>query len=217
MKSKSIWVAGAVTVPLLLLLPAAAQDQLSGAVRSNAMVQMFAERGLECELLKPWESAALSGMVAQDMAARSADQMQLMTAEADRLGAETTCDDELLNAWIEGSARGFESEMLPPFLVAYAQMAQMQNPPDVFVETSGTGELSAAVAAIEAKIAALQADGVMPEGGQSWPEFEARVGEFIAGFSALLDSGDAASAEAEEARTMIRQTVEITELWLLDP
>lgn len=217
MKFGSVCAGLVLAVPLLAALPAMAQDQLPTAVRSNAMVQMFADRGLDCDLLKPWQSAALRGMVAEDMAARPAEQLDLMAAEAERLGAETACDADLLNAWIDGSSRGFETEMLPPYLVAYRQMARMQNPPDVFLEAAANDDLPAAVTAIDAKLEALEAAGVMPEGGQSWPEYFARVEEFIAGFVALQDSGDAESAEVLQASALIRQSVEITELWLMDP
>lgn len=199
-------------------VPALAQNNgLPGAVRSNAFVQMVAERGLECDLLKPWESAALMGMVADDMSRRPEDMMAQMQTEAARLSAETACDAQALNVWIEGASPGFEREILPPYLVAYAQLARLETPPEVFTRITTLEDHGQAIEQIEAKIDALGAAGVTPEGGMSWPEYVERVDEFIAGFMALTDSGDAESAEVAQAAGLIEQSVRITELWLQEP
>lgn len=196
---------------------AVAQEGLPSAVRSNAFVQMVAERGLECGLLKPWESAALAGMVRDDMSRRSEELQAQMEAEAARLSAETSCDANALNVWIEGSSPGFEREILPPYLVAYLQLAQMETPLEVFTDTTSLDDYGPAIARIEAKIDALEAEGVMPEGGMSWPAFMDRVEDFVAGFSAMLDSGDQDSAEIAQAKGMIEKSALITELWLQEP
>jgi hypothetical protein len=191
-------------------------QQLSSRVRSAAMLEVIAERGVDCGLMRPWQAAALRALNRQDMASWEDEARAQAVSETDRQLGETDCDDGTMRLWIEGSSRGFDSEMLPPYLVAYRTLATMPEPPQVFAATTLRLDYAPAIAAIDAKFAALEASGAVAEGGYSWPDYIARTGGFIEEFAATLSDPDASGPAADEAASWLAQSALVVELWLAD-
>ncbi len=200
----------------LLCASAASAQQPSSQVRTAAMLEVFATRGVECGLLRPWQAAALRSANQQDMANWQDERRKTLAPELDRQLAETTCDNQTMRAWIEGASRGFDSEMLPPYLVAYRTLASMETPPKVFTATTLRLDYAPAIAAIDAKLAELEASGATAEGGYSWPDYIARTQSAIEEFVATLTAADASGGDADEAAAWLAQSALMVELWLAD-
>jgi len=133
----------------------------------------MALRGLECDLLRPWEGAALQTQSSREMAKFDAGAQAEIEAEIDRVTGEMACDSELLTVWIEGAHPGFEREMLPFFLTGYDALATLDPVPPYFIEQTGRSDFAAVLPAINREIARLEADGIRPEGGGEWDEYRA--------------------------------------------
>ncbi|MGD2131778.1 MAG: hypothetical protein PVI23_03235 [Maricaulaceae bacterium] len=195
--------------------PAQGQEPLS-QVRTAAFLEVVAIRGMECGLMRPWQAAALRALNRQDMARWDNQRREQLIPEITRQLAETDCDNQTVQVWIEGSSRGFDSEMLPPYLVAYRTMASMQEPPQVFAATALRLDYAPAIDAIDAKFAELAASGAVAEGGYSWPEYIERTEGFIEEFAATLADPEATGEAADEAASWLAQSALIVELWLMD-
>lgn len=166
--------------------------------------------------MRPWQAAALRALNRQDMAGLDDARRAEVVPETARQLAETDCENETMRVWIEGSSRGFDSEMLPPYLVAYKTIAGMQDPPQVFSATALRLDYAPAIAAIDAKFAALEASGAVAEGGYSWPDYIERTEGFIEGFAATLADPEATGEAADEAASWLAQSALVVELWLMD-
>ncbi|MGD2133559.1 MAG: hypothetical protein PVI23_12265 [Maricaulaceae bacterium] len=191
-------------------------QQAPSRVRSAALVDVMATRGLECGLLRPWQAVALRALNNYDMKSWNPEQREMVWPETARQLAETDCENEMMRVWIEGSSRGFETEMLPPYLVAYRTLALMENPPEVFAATALHLDHGAAVDAIDAKFAELEASGAVAEGGYSWPDYIENTQGFIEAFAATLADPQASGPEADQAAAWLAQSVLVVELWLMD-
>lgn len=191
-------------------------QQASNRVRTAAFLEVVAQRGLACDLLQPWQAAALRALNLQDMRGWSEQQTGQVIAEVDRQLAETECDNAAMTTWIEGSSRGFDSEMLPPYLVAYRLLARMEHPPQVFSATALRLDYAPAIAAIDAKFAELEASGAVAEGGHPWPEYVSRTEASIQEFIGTLENPATSGGTADEAASWLAQSARIVELWLAD-
>ncbi len=176
----------------------------------------MATRGVDCQLLRPWQAASLRALNLRDMEDWQADQRAAAVEEATRLLAETTCDDANLNAWTEAALLGFDREMLPPYLAAYLALVGYEDPPKVFTRATTRVRYGPAVEAIREKLSALEAAGVVPEGGMPWPVYIDETQAHVRGFVAALSDPDASLEERNEAAAWIAQTAHIIELWLAD-
>ncbi|MGF1543775.1 MAG: hypothetical protein ACFB00_04630 [Parvularculaceae bacterium] len=194
---------------------AAAQDA-SRKVKTAAFLETVATRGVACGHMKDWQAATLRALNIRDMANWPRERREAFIAAAEDQIAETACDDEAMTLWIDASRPGFEREMLPPYLVAYRTLAGYDDPPNVFTQTAVRLRYGSAVRRIDAKLEAIKASGARPEGGGSWPDYEARTASFVRGFVATLADDDADPADVAEAAGWIAQTAHVIELWLAD-
>ncbi|MCA8900523.1 MAG: hypothetical protein KDA53_04675 [Hyphomonas sp.] len=187
---------------------ASAADPVPPKVRSGAFVEMIAQRGVECGHLKQWQGLSLRALSLQDREGWPAEDVAALKAETARLASETACDAETLTLWIEGSRKGFDSEMLAPYLVAYKALAGMEAPPAVFTATALRLDKAPVVAAIDAKLEALAASGRPAEGGKPWPDYIDRTSTAVLEFAGSLEAegGDRAAA-------WIAQSARIIEIW----
>lgn len=188
--------------------PIAIAETSPPKVRSGAFVEMIATRGVECSHLKSWQGHALHALALEDRKAWSAELIGSLRVETARLVAETDCDAEILTVWIEGASKGFDAEMLPPYLVMYKTLAEMDNPPRVFLATSLRLDRAPVIAAIDAKLEELAASGRKAEGGKDWPVYKADTQ------AAVLEFVDALEAEGgDQAAAWIAQSAIVIEEW----
>ncbi|MBI1394233.1 MAG: hypothetical protein GC152_16000 [Alphaproteobacteria bacterium] len=185
-------------------------------VRSAVFLETVAAKGVECGLLRHWQAATLRAANLNDMARwKPEDRTAMNEATRERL-SDIACDDAGINAWIEGAGPGFESEMLPPYLIAYLTLVGYEDPPKVFTQTTTRILYGPAIEAIRQKLEALETSGAMPEGGKPWPAYiETTQRRFRDVISALWNE-DASLEERAEAAGIVGQTAHVVELWLLD-
>lgn len=200
--------------PLALGEPAQAQ-WLPGQEDSLALVSIIAEQGEACGLLHAWEAAGLQAQAVEGVRARDSEsRARIIETRRARL-AEMTCDNDLLNAWIEGARPNFDSEVLPPYLIVYRVMARMDVPPTVFAATALRLDYAPAIAAIDRKIEMLEASGRPAEGGADWPEYVRGIETHAREFAALVTGeGEVGRTSRDQAAGWIAQSAMITELWL---
>lgn len=187
-----------------------------GPVKSAAFVEAVATRGLECGLLHPWQASALRALVLKDMERWPEERRALLEEESARVLSQRSCDDEAVRGWIDASSRGFESEMLPPYLIVYRTLVGYETPPAIFRTTTTRLRYGPALTAINEKLSALEASGAKPEGGGPWPDYIAGIEKAARGFVSTLANEDARPAERDQAAMWIAQSAHIVELWLLD-
>lgn len=200
-----------------MILPGVAAAQTPANVKSAAFLEVIATRGAACSLLKPWQASALRALVLQDMERWPREERALLPPEARARLATTTCEDEAVRAWIDAAQRGFESEMLAPYLVAYRHFARAETRPDVFTKTATRLRYAEAIDAISAKLDALAASGAVPDGGGPWPEFTSRIEDAMDDYMKTLASGEAPAGEQAKAAAFIAQAAHVVELWLMEP
>lgn len=205
----------AATALLIVVTHAAAQESRPGQYRSFVFVDSIATRGAQCGRLSPWQEAVLHAQVRDGARNWSEAHRTQLHADAASDAASRACNDEIMLAWIEGAERGMESEMLAHYIVAYSALSQMAPPAALFTETTQIADHAAARAAIDAKIAELDAAGAVAEGGQPWRDFVARTSAAVQEMARAYDAGEA-PGRREQAEAWIRDTVAITELWLAD-
>ncbi len=206
----------AFTIFAVITQAAAQAEPVSPKVKSAAFLEVVAAKGAECDLLRPWQATALRALNYRDMENWSAELREELAGETSRRLSETDCDNESMTAWIDGASKGFDSEMLPPYLVAYRAMARMENPPKAFSYITLRTDYAPAIAAIDAKLAALEASGAVAEGGKPWPDYIARTERFVEGFAQTLNSADAAGEKADQAAAWLAQAALVVEQWLAD-
>jgi hypothetical protein len=205
-------------VSLALAPPAAAQNSgLPGQQQSAVLVELMADRGLDCGLLRPWQAASLRIQTREAMARFDEAGRAAVAAEIDARRPKTGCDDPLLNAWIAGAEPNFEREYLPELLEGYRAFARQDAPPAVFLEAAARTDYAAALALIDAKLAALEAAGVRPAGQTSWRALAERQAGFAAQISAAISgTGDAGRFSREQAAQIAEDVAHVGELWLAD-
>ena len=199
---------------LTLVLAACARagaDPVPPKVRSAAFVEMVAERGVACGLLRPWQGLSLRALALTDRENWPGERVEKLRDETARLAQKTGCDAEILTVWIDAAQKGFDHEMLPPYLVVYKTLAQMNPPPRVFTATSLRLDRRPVIAAIDAKLAALEASGRPAEGGKSWPEYIADTSATALEFSEQLETEG-----GDQAAGWIAQSARIIEVWYED-
>lgn len=202
-------VAAAAIAATLVAGPARAQT-----VETYVFLAAISERGLACELLNDWEAATVDAEL--DRMAYEFDESErqqlpdLVAAEA----AETPCDDPAMVEWIGAAKPGIGQEWLPPYLAIFRSFALMPEPPEMFIEMVEGVDLAEAVAAIDAGFEALEAEGILAEGGVAWNDFTAEV-DAVAELmvAAITGEGDPAFP-AEEAIIFITSAATVVPLWL---
>jgi hypothetical protein len=210
-----------ILVPLLvvvLAVPASAQNQrLPGQQESAVLVELIAERGLDCGLLRPWQAASLR-MQTRDLIASFDDVGRAaVAAEIDARRPAMACDDPLLTTWIEGAEPNFDREHLPELLAGYRALATLEVLPAPFRDATGRTDFTAALAQINAKLAALEAAGVQPPGGKGWQALAERQAGFAAQMSAAISGvGDAGRFSRAQAAQLMEDVARIGELWLAE-
>lgn len=222
MKARSmIFTAAIFTTAAALTLfgaSASAQDnETPRQYRSLVFVETIARRGLECGLLRPWQSAALSVQVNDAAHAWTEPQRARLDADATAQAADMACEDETLNVWIEGAGRGFESEMLAHFIVIYAALSEMSPQITLFRETTRLEHHTQARDAIAAKLAELEAAGAIPEGGGPWPHFIEQTSSAATEIARGYESGALPERYTPaQIEALITGSVRVAELWLED-
>lgn len=202
---------------VLSVLPASQAQGIPSRDQSVILMHVITSKGAECGLLKAWEVAAIRSMMEQEMRSWSREHRQMIADQASGKLLETGCDAPVVTSWIEAAQPNMEGEMLPGYLLAYQAMAQLETPPDVFTALSLTLDTRPVIAAIEAKLAAMQADGVKPEGGGPWPDYiertNGRIADMLAGYvSGVPDPKN----KPDQVAGMMAQSVLITRLWYDD-
>lgn len=185
--------------------------------QSVVLVEVIAQRGESCGLLRPWEAASLQTQLREEAARLSDAERVTVAKEVDTRLAAMTCDDSLLNSWIKGAKPGFDREHLPELLTAYRAMSSLERPPAAFTQTAKRTDFAAAHAMIDAKIAALDAAGVKPSSGMTWQALADRQAGFASQIAAAIaGTNDAGRFSAAQATQLAEDVARIVELWLAD-
>jgi hypothetical protein len=211
--------------PTLVLLglgwatSASAQNNgLPSQQESAVLIELIAERGEDCDLLRPWQAASLR-MQTRDLVARYDESVRARIREeiaVRRLGM--TCEDPILTTWIGAAGPNFEPEYLPELLAGYRALALSKPPMAAFTAVTGRTDYADALARINAKLAELEAAGVRPPGGMSWQALADRQAVFAAQIAAAAaNGGEPGRFSPQEAVRIAEDVARITELWLLDP
>lgn len=201
---------------LLLAASYAPAADLPPRLRSAAFLETIATQGEHCGLLRPWQAVALRAANLNDVSRLSGEARAQLIEAAETQIASTPCDAPALTTWIEGAARGFEQEMLPPYLIAYLTLVGLEDPPQVFSQTTARLRYGSAVQQIRDELARLAAAGAVPEGGGSWEAYiEKTKTRFQRQLSVLTDD-DAAPGDVDRTAALVAQTARIVELWLND-
>jgi len=216
LRTIALALAGAVLACVASSLALAQNNGLPSRQQSVVLVESMALRGLECDLLRPWEGAALQTQSSREMAKFDAGAQAEIEAEIDRVTGEMACDSELLTVWIEGAHPGFEREMLPFFLTGYDALATLDPVPPYFIEQTGRSDFAAVLPAINREIARLEADGIRPEGGGEWDEYRAMIGEAARDIAAAMGGQEGLRFPPDEARGFASDIATVIELWLAD-
>jgi len=204
-------------VPLVVFSSVSAQNNgLPSQNQSAAFLSVLAEKGLECEHLKPWQSLAIRAQLNEEISQRGRDNLVDVRTESQRLASEFTCETPAMTVWIEAASKGFETEMLPPYLVAYRTLASMDSPPHVFTSTALRTDYDPAIKAIDAMLARLETSGAKPEGGGTWPDYIAKISTAVTGFADTLTNADAGGPDVDRAAAWIAQSAIIINAWLDD-
>ncbi|MEZ5999475.1 hypothetical protein [Hyphomonas sp.] len=185
-----------------------AADPVPTKVRSGAYMEMIAQRGAECGLLKDWERLSINALTLQDRDGWSDELLASLKAETAKQVAETACDSEMLTLWIDTARPGFDAEMLPPYLVAYKTLAELDAPPRVFAATALRLDKAPVIAAIDAKLAELAAGDRPAEGGKPWPDYIAGTRDAVLGFVDQLEGEG-----GDQAAAWMAQSARIVETW----
>lgn len=203
---------------LLLAAPLAAQNSgLPNRVETVVLMELIVERGLDCELLRPWQGAGLRMQVRQDRERLNEAELAQVAGEVASRRPDMACDDGLLTTWIGAAGPNMEREFLPELLTAYRALALLPEVPAPFVEATGRDEFDEAIARIDAKLAELAASGVQPPGGMTWEELSMRQADAVAGFAAAIAGGGTeGSPSPEEAEQLVRDVAVVVGLWLAD-
>ncbi|MEE2565567.1 hypothetical protein [Hyphobacterium marinum] len=197
--------------------PALAQNNGLPTQRQGLiLVEVITQRGLECDLLRPWQAGALRMQTRMELGQYDSEARAEISGEIAERTAAMTCEDPLLIGWIEGASPGFEREMLPFFLVAYDAMAGLDPVPALFAEETGRSDYGLPLSIIGAEIERLQDAGIRPEGGVEWDAYETRINTAAAEIGGVLGGADSERFSHAEAEAYATDIARITELWLAD-
>jgi hypothetical protein len=210
-----LWAAALV---LSVAVPLGAQNNgLPSQQQSAVLMTLIADRGEECALLRPWQAESLRVqnrdlILRFDDAAREAVERDI-EARRPAMG----CDDGLLVAWTAGAGPNFEQEYLPELLGAYRAFAVQSSPPEIFLTLVGREDHTEAIGRIDAKLAEMEAAGVRPPSGMTWPQLLERqataAGEISA---AIAGSPTTERFTREQAEGLVGDVVTVVELWMAD-
>jgi hypothetical protein len=198
--------------------PAVAQNNgLPSQQRSAVLIELIAERGKDCGLLRPWQAAALRTQ-SRDLIARFDEATRSNIAKEIEAGrAAMTCDDAMLTSWINAAGPNFEREYLPELLTGYRAFAVQSPPPRPFTDIAGRKDYTEALARISAKLSQLEAEGIVPPGGRSWQALAERQSSMAAQITAAIaGTGEPGRFTAEQAVQLAEDVATIVELWLAD-
>ncbi len=177
----------------------------------------MAERGRECDLLTAWQSAAIRVQTLEQTRDWDNDRRQRIGDAINERVAAMACDDAGMTGWIGAASRGFDTEFLPPYLVVYRTLAQMDNPPMTFTAVALRHDFAAAIERIDAKFAELEASGAKAEGGKSWPDYIETTGQWAEQFVQRVNGEETErKMTMDEAAGWIAQSAMVTELWLAE-
>lgn len=190
-------------------------ERLSSRDRSVILLHVIADKGTECGLLDQWEGMVIKVQARQER--QNWDKARRQRAArhiADDLETKT-CDDGLVNGWIDAAKRNLSAEGLAPFLVMYQELAKLDMPPAIFDGATQRLDYTDEIARIEAEFERLEASGLKAEGGKEWDEYRAGLKVFLDEAVEALDSGDLnTSRKAGQALTYIATSVRVVETWL---
>ncbi|MAK60265.1 MAG: hypothetical protein CMK09_04745 [Ponticaulis sp.] len=195
----------------------AAQAQNNGLPnreQSVVLLELITTKGAECDLLDPWEVAAIRAMMEQEMSGWSTQRRRTVAESASDKIAEADCETPVVTNWIDASKPNMQGEMLPGFLLTYKTIAQMDTPPLVFTMSALRLDTRPVIDAIDAKLAELEASGATAEGGKPWPEYiegtTNQIHTVMAGY--MSDEADA-RMPPDQVAGLIAQAVMITKIW----
>lgn len=199
------------------MAPAQAQG-LPSQSQSVVLLGLIAERGLSCGLLKPWEAAAIVAQTQEITRRWEPEQRVDIVAETKTKLAETECDSPSITVWLDAAQPNFDSQFLSHYLIVYRAMAQMALPPAVFEAVALRADYAPAIAAIGAKLVAIEASGKPAEGGKPWADTITKTTKAAEGFAeALMDKEGAETKRSlDQIAAWIAQSALIVELWLED-
>lgn len=188
-------------------------ETLNPRLRSAVFMEVISARGVECGLLAPWEGAALRVQMIEELSRLSEADRAAVTEAAAVRGAQTPCDSPSITTWIEAAQPNMDTEMLPPHLLVYRALTERDPRPDFFTARTGTVDVAAVRAAVDAKIADYAASGARFEGGKPWDAYATRTGEQIEAVIGAATGTGPAGFPPERARAMLEQAIEITHIW----
>lgn len=209
---RAVAVAAAVAA-LAFAAPASAQEDIEP---TYTLLVAFADKGLDCDLLRPWETATIRAESERLLTGADEAEAERIRAAAAEQTAATACDDELMNAWIEAARPGIGGEWMPPYLAIFHALATMQPADPEFAERAGDIDFARAAEAIEMRYEALAEDGFVPEGGSDWAAFQQLIDDVAIDLLDAIENGDNGTFTAAEAEAALAGAIDITRLWLAD-
>ena len=201
------------SVILAFAAPAAAQDDVAD---TYILLTTFAAKGLECDLLRPWEAATIRAETERFLTRYATADAEAIRAAAGESIAETPCDDEGMNQWLDAALPGVETEWLPPNLAMFRGLAAMEPRLPQFEDAATGMDVEAAIAEIEAQFAAFTAEGIEPEGDPGWETFQQSIDLIAVELADAIVNGDNDTFMQAEAETILIEATEIARLWLAD-
>lgn len=203
---------------LVAVTPLVAQNNgLPSRQQSAVLVELIADRGLDCGLLRPWQAASLRMQTRDEIASFDEAGRAAIAKELDARRPLMGCDDGLLTTWIESAGPNMEREALPELLAGYRALALLDPTPATFVKAAGREDFADALVLIDAKLAAMEAAGIQPAGQMSWPALAERQAGFAAQIGATIaGTGEAGRFSPEQAAQIAEDVARIGELWLAD-
>lgn len=196
---------------------AAQNNGLPGQQETAVLMTLIADRGEECELLRPWQAESLR-IQTRDLIARLDEAERTSVSESiEARRPDMGCSDGLLVTWTEGAGPNFDVEYLPELLTAYRAMASRPSPPQPFLDAAGRTDFAPAMTRIDQKLAELEAEGIRPPSDMTWPELHERQASAAAELAAAVEGTTASDRfPPEEAARIVRDIATIGELWLAD-
>jgi len=212
---------GIVWAAALLLsaaVPLSAQNNgLPNQQQSAVLMTLIADRGEECGLLRPWQAESLR-IQNRDLIERLGEEgREAVAREIETRRPAMGCDDGLLVSWTDAAGPNFEQEYLPELLGAYRAFALQPSPPAIFLESAGRQDFSEVLTRIDAKLAEMEAAGVRPPSGMTWPQLLERQATAAAEIrTAIAEDAQDGRFTRAQGEGLVRDIVTITELWMAD-
>ena len=212
MRTATLVLAAFFSVPVAL---AGQNNGLPSQAQTAVLMELIADRGEECDLLRPWQAESLRIQI-RDLVEGFDEARRVEVAEQiESRRPRMRCDDALLNGWIEGAEPNFEREYLPELLEGYRALALLDPPLEAFAEVTGRTDYAPVFTRIDAKLAELEAAGVQPRAG--WSALAERQAGFAVQLAAVLAGTDEnVRFTPEEATRTLADVARVVELWLLE-